>query len=202
MSNPVACRLALLAAAAGLVAGPAHAQDVAPPPDTQPIANDVATFTGLDKITGRLDTFDVLLDQPLQWGGLIITPRACYSQPAERAQQTATFVQIDEITLEGEVQRIFSGWMFAESPGLNAVEHPVYDVWLTACKPMDQYIDPTLVAEAPDDAPTGPEYIGGIPIPRPKPTTVPQQSQSFRNVEPEAPVEGEGGPVIELPPPA
>ena len=47
---------------------------------------------------------------------------------------SSAFVEVDEITLDRKIRRIFTGWMFAESPGLNAVEHAVYDVWLKACK--------------------------------------------------------------------
>ncbi len=48
--------------------------------------------------------------------------------------KTTSFVEVDEIQLDGQEKRIFTGWMFAESPGLNAVEHPVFDVWLTDCQ--------------------------------------------------------------------
>jgi hypothetical protein len=51
-----------------------------------------------------------------------------------QAQNTDAFIEVDEVTLQGEVKRIFTGWMYAASPGLHAVEHPIYDVWLTDCK--------------------------------------------------------------------
>jgi len=54
---------------------------------------------------------------------------------------------VDEVTLQGEVKRIFTGWVFATSPGLHAVEHPIYDVWLTDCK------NPVVAAAAPPEAP-------------------------------------------------
>jgi len=63
-----------------------------------------------------------------------VTPRVCYSRPATETQNTDAFLQVDEVTLTGEVKRIFSGWMFAASPGLHAIEHPIYDVWLVDCK--------------------------------------------------------------------
>ena len=62
---------------------------------------------------------------------------ACYTRPATEAANTDAFVEVDEITLQGEVKRIFSGWMFAASPGLHGVEHPIYDIWLTDCKLPD-----------------------------------------------------------------
>lgn len=100
----------------------------------EPINNPVAVFSGLDKITGRIITFDVLVNETVQFGALQVTPRNCHTRPPTEPEQTVSFVEIDEITLANKVQRIFSGWMFATSPGLNAVEHPVYDVWLIDCK--------------------------------------------------------------------
>ncbi|MET0599223.1 MAG: DUF2155 domain-containing protein [Mesorhizobium sp.] len=98
------------------------------------IKNSVAEFAGIDKITGRIITFDVYIDETVQFGALQVTPRVCYSRPKEEEPKTDSFVEVDEITLDRKIQRIFTGWMFAESPGLNAVEHAVYDVWLKACK--------------------------------------------------------------------
>lgn len=98
------------------------------------IANKVAVFAGLDKITGRITTFDVYMDETVKFGQLELTPRACYSSSAAETPKTTSFIEVDEITLDRRIRRIFSGWMFAESPGLNAIEHPVNDVWLKACK--------------------------------------------------------------------
>ncbi len=91
------------------------------PPTEQKIANPTATFSGLDKITGRIISFDVAINETVQFGALQVTPRACYSRPPTEIQNTTSFVEIDEITLEGKMRRLFSGWMFAESPGLHAV---------------------------------------------------------------------------------
>jgi hypothetical protein len=98
------------------------------------IKSPVAEFSGTDKITGRLVSFDVYMNETVQFGALQVTPRVCYSSPEGVEPKTDAFVEIDEITLDRKIRRIFTGWMFAQSPGLNAVEHPVYDVWLTACK--------------------------------------------------------------------
>ncbi|MDR7224294.1 hypothetical protein J2X13_004722 [Aminobacter aminovorans] len=108
------------------------APKVAAPP--QRIKNAVAEFAGIDKITGRIITFDVYVDETVQFGALQVTPRVCYSRPENEEPKTDSFVEVDEITLDRKIRRIFTGWMFAESPGLNAVEHAVYDVWLKACK--------------------------------------------------------------------
>lgn len=97
-------------------------------------SNKVAVFSGIDKITGRIKSFDVYIDETVQFGQLQITPKVCYNRGADEQPKTTSFVQVDEITLDSRIRRIFSGWMFAESPGLNAIDHPVNDVWLTGCK--------------------------------------------------------------------
>lgn len=97
----------------------------------------VAAFSGLDKVTARVTKFDATVDKPARFGNLEITVRACDKKPPEEPPQTAAYVEIRQINEEnGQVdpQPIFKGWMFAESPGLNALEHPVYDVWLNTCK--------------------------------------------------------------------
>ena len=103
------------------------------------IANSVAVFSGIDKITGRIITFDVYIDETVQFGALQVTPRVCYTRDETQQPKTTTFVEVDEITLDRKIRRIFTGWMFADSPGLNAVDHAVYDVWLNTCK-MDSEV--------------------------------------------------------------
>ena len=105
---------------------------VAPPPRRSPIRPQC--FLALDKITSRIISFDVAVNETVQFGALQVTPRVCYSRPPTETPNTDAFVEVDEVTLQGEIKRIFSGWMFAASPGLHAVEHPIYDVWVTDCK--------------------------------------------------------------------
>ena len=119
--------VALAATAAGIVMAPL-------PSEAARIENPVATFAGIDKITGRITRFDVYIGETVQFGALQVTPKVCYSRDDTEAQKITSFVEVDEITLDRKIRRIFTGWMFADSPGLNAVEHPVYDVWLTECK--------------------------------------------------------------------
>jgi hypothetical protein len=99
-----------------------------------PIANDIAVFSGLDKITAEIEPVEIGVGAAVRFGSLEIRPRVCYTRPPTEPPQTTTFVEIDEHELSGEVRRVFTGWMFASSPGLNALEHPVYDVWLKTCK--------------------------------------------------------------------
>jgi hypothetical protein len=121
--------------------GPPPAAAPAPPPDdgfaelpAQKIVNPTAVFAGLDKITGRITSFDVAINETVQFGALQVTPRVCYTRPPTETPNTDAFVEVDEVTLQGEVKRVFTGWTFASSPGLHAVEHPIYDIWLTDCK--------------------------------------------------------------------
>ena len=81
------------------------------------ISNPIAVFDGLDKITGRIISFEVKIDETVQFGALQITPRVCYSRPPTDAPQTDAFAQVDEIGEQKQVKRIFSGWMFAELAG-------------------------------------------------------------------------------------
>ncbi|WP_019218465.1 DUF2155 domain-containing protein [Bartonella florencae] len=102
------------------------------------ISNGIAVFSGLDKITGRTTRFEVSLGEVYQYGALQVTSRACYTSSKDEPTRTTGFIEVNEIMLDKKVRRIFTGWMFADSPGLNAVEHPIYDVWLKDCKQSSQ----------------------------------------------------------------
>src|SRR4030081_1635018 len=120
--------------------------EVVSEPPAQKIINKKASFSGLDKITGRIINFDEDVGETVQFGALRVKTDACYTRPATEAANTDAFVAGDEITLQGEVKRIFSGWMYAASPGLHGVEHPIYDIWLNDCKGAET----TVVTAAPD----------------------------------------------------
>ena len=126
--------------------------EVVTEPPAQKIVNKKASFSGLDKITGRIINFDEDIGETVQFGALRVRTDACYTRPATEAANTDAFVEVDEITLQGEVKRIFSGWMYAASPGLHGVEHPIYDIWLTDCKAPDT----TVVNAAPTEPPKPP----------------------------------------------
>jgi hypothetical protein len=172
MAFPRFCASAVaVAAIVALGAGPARADRIKHP---------TAVFAGLDKITGRIIAFEVTIDETVQFGSLQITPRACYTRPQTEAPQTDGFVEVDEIVAGAEMKRIFSGWMFAASPGLHGVEHPVYDVWITDCKGGTEIIasPPDTTAEL-EPAPPPNAMDATKPPPPPKPGTVPR-----RRVEP------------------
>jgi hypothetical protein len=131
--------------------------------------NTIAVFSGLDKITGRIISFDVNINETVQFGALQVVPRACYTRPPTETPNTNSFAEVSEVTLQGEVRRIFTGWMFASSPGLHAVEHPIYDIWLTDCKGA-----PPKVAEVPPEPAPAPAAAPAAPQRRATPTPAPR----------------------------
>lgn len=94
---------------------------------------------GLDKITARISTFTAPLEQEIRFGTLRIIVHACRKRPPEEPPEVSVFLEIAEIR-PGEDSRIalFSGWMFASSPALSALEHPVYDVWVIDCSTSEE----------------------------------------------------------------
>jgi len=98
----------------------------------------IAVLQGLDKTTARVSTVEAPLDQPVHFGTLVITARACVKKPPEEPPNTAAFLEINEARAQGQAstdtEHLFSGWMFAQSPALSTLEHPVYDVTVLDCK--------------------------------------------------------------------
>ena len=127
------------------VAAPPPAKTTAPPGQKAPPAAtaaapalSVAVLQGLDKTTARVSTVEAPIGNAVRFGTLVITARSCVKKPPEEPPDTAAFLEIDEARPQGEqatdVQHLFSGWMFAESPSLSTLEHPVYDVTVLDCK--------------------------------------------------------------------
>lgn len=131
---------------------------------------DKATLRALDKITGRSTDIDVKVGEPVVFGSLLVELRACFQTPPEEAPESAAFLKINSTqpvaveTMEAAVSaeavetvndanpELFSGWMYASSPGLSALEHPVYDIWVIRCTAPDPVKLPAPVT-APDDEP-------------------------------------------------
>lgn len=122
----------------------------------QKIENQTTIFAALDKVTARISPLEIRIGESVRFGALTVTPRVCYSRPPTEPPLTSAFVEVDEIKLSGEKQRIFTGWMFAQSPGLHAVEHPVFDVWLTNCKTLEPELSEGNLenSPAPNNAPS------------------------------------------------
>jgi hypothetical protein len=106
------------------------------------VDNRVAVLQGLDKVTARVSTIRAPLNQPTQFGTLEVVARACRETPPTEPPESAAFLQIRELPPASDVGGtpvdLFSGWMFASSPAVSALEHPVYDIWVIDCaEPTD-----------------------------------------------------------------
>lgn len=128
--------------AAALVAGlaaPALAQGTNTAAQQPPAPKPTGPITGavlqaLDKLVARVHEVEAPLNQETKLGTLLITVRQCSVSPPEAPPEASAFLEINEQRPGEEVKKVFSGWMFASSPALSAMEHPVYDVWVVGCK--------------------------------------------------------------------
>ena len=109
-------------------------------------------FSLLQKVTAKVQKLELRMDEPMQIGDLNFTMRDCISAPPEEPPETKVFLQVDEF-IKGREETLFRGWMFASSPGIHALEHPVYDIWPLACRTEDGYAF-TGEIETPDGAGT------------------------------------------------
>ena len=107
-----------------------------------------------------------------------MTARACFTRPATEAPQTDTFVEVEEVSATKDYKKIFSGWMFAASPGLHGIEHPIYDIWLTGCETPGE-----TIVEAPQTAADAERDPAGR---RPSPPAAPAPAAAEPRAEAEA----------------
>lgn len=112
----------------------------------------MAVLRALDKISGHTTDIDAPAGVPVRYGPLIITAQYCYTVPPEEPPETIAFLQVDEADPGQPAKRLFSGWMFASTPALNALEHPTYDVWVINCK-TDEPAKPAAAAAGGAPAP-------------------------------------------------
>lgn len=114
------------------LAGIAQAQDEE---DGEPLGEPypVAQLQGLNKITARISTFEAPVDETVTFGSLEITARTCRKTRPEEEPESVAFLEIEEVPVNSPRQEVFSGWMYASSPAVSALEHPVYDVWVEDC---------------------------------------------------------------------
>jgi hypothetical protein len=94
----------------------------------------IVVLGGLDKVTAHVSTFEAPVGKTVTFGALQITARACDKHPPEETPESAAFLDVVEAR-PGETPRtLFSGWMFASSPALSAMDNPIYDLWVLNCK--------------------------------------------------------------------
>jgi hypothetical protein len=104
-----------------------------PPQGLPPSGGTALTLRGLDKVTGHPTDILAPIGREVRYATLSITARFCYSTPASETPETTAFVQIEDRRPDQPPRKVFSGWMYASSPGLNPMDHPTYDVWVIGC---------------------------------------------------------------------
>lgn len=119
-------RVSLLALAAAMLAGPAVAERWDP--------QRVAELQALDKVNARVSTLRVPVGQPATFGTLTLTVRACHARPADEVPDAAAWLEIADSRPPANGASVFRGWMFANAPGVNMLQHPVYDIRVLECR--------------------------------------------------------------------
>lgn len=118
----------LIAVAMSVLAGAL----IAAPAAGENLTGSAAVLQAMDKVTARISKIEAPIGQAVRYGELEIHVKSCRKRPPEEPPESAAFLEIFE-TKKGERRRVFGGWMFASSPALSAMEHPVYDVWVVDC---------------------------------------------------------------------
>lgn len=149
-------------------------------PGTTPMAQRVAVLGLLNKRNGIAQDLTLRPGQAVRVGGVIVRLRACETTaPWEAQQLTGAFVQLDVRNIEGQFQRAFSGWLYKESPSLNVIEHPVYDVWPKSCAMTHPEAGASTVRE-------GSESNSRSKAPNSAPRSAPRPSTAVPSGEPAA----------------
>ena len=114
---------------------------------TPAVASEIDTNTAkmqaMDKITGRVSVINVPVNSGVEFGSLSVVVRSCKTRPAEETPDNLAFVDISDKNLKGDEYNVFKGWMISSSPATNALEHPIYDVWLLQC--VDAEVDEAML---------------------------------------------------------
>lgn len=118
----------------------------------------VVKLQSLDKVTARTMIFEARVGSTVKFGPLYIKIQACRKAPPIETPEAAAFLQVWEASVKKESQWIFSGWMFASSPALSSMNHPIYDVWVIDCLEYKTGEEPP--APPPAAATDGADVIG------------------------------------------
>lgn len=94
----------------------------------------IAELQALDKVTARVTTLRAALNQPERFGTLTITVRACFSRPPDEVPDASAWLEIADSRAPANGAAVFRGWMIANAPGVNMLQHPVYDIRLMECR--------------------------------------------------------------------
>ena len=146
---PIAALLLLL-----LSSGPASAQT---------LEGSGVRLQGLDKITARIFAFEAPLGETVSFGYLQIVARACLATPEDDVPESSAFLEVSEAKPGAEPVRVFTGWMFASSPSVSAMEHAVYDLWVVGCAGLPGQEDPEAAGVTPPPEKPGARDDAGEP---------------------------------------
>ena len=94
----------------------------------------LAELQALDKVTARVTSLRATLDQPERFGSLTITVRACFSRPPDEVPDASAWMEITDSRAPANGAPVFRGWMIANAPGVNMLQHPVYDIRVMECR--------------------------------------------------------------------
>lgn len=112
---------------------PAFAQGQSQDVNLDALPMPLASLQALDKITARVTTLEAPVGETIGFGSLRITARVCYRTPPEEPPESAAFLEIDEVEPGQPTVNRFTGWMFASSPAISAMDHAIYDVKVLEC---------------------------------------------------------------------
>ncbi len=140
-----------------------------------PMAERVAVLGVLNKRNGIVRDVAMRPGQSARWKDLVVRLRACEkSAPWENERLTGAFVQVDVQRPDKSWGRVFSGWLYKESPSLNVVEHPVYDVWVKSCEMTFPAGEPAPAPSASSRSSSASNSGGGRPAARASPAPAPE----------------------------
>lgn len=161
---------------------------------------------GLDKSVGRTVTFEAKVGSTIQYGPLFIKIHSCRKAPPIEKPESAAFLQIWEVPPGSDKSEwVFSGWMFASSPALSAMDHPVYDIWVLDCLGREEPNAEAQAAETKEQTadqsalPAADGEATAEPTPAPETTPVPTNSEAEEPLPAETPVDSEAEPEIPTP---
>lgn len=110
------------------------------------IPTNTALMQAMDKVTGRVNKITVPVNSEVSFGDFSLVLRACKRRPAEEIPENFAFVDVTDKSFGSDEYNIFRGWLLSSTPGVNAIEHPIYDVWLLECIDTEVNKD-TLLSE-------------------------------------------------------
>lgn len=101
------------------------------------IPTNAALMQAMDKVTGRVNKMTIPVNSKVSFGDFSLVLRACKKRPAEETPENFAFVDVTDKSFGTDEYNIFRGWLLSSTPGINAIEHPIYDVWLLECVDAD-----------------------------------------------------------------